>query len=392
MLDDSRRRTGHRHEDYAPAPRATAARHAIYSANLVLLILAVAGPVTGSRLFPGARDPAGRWRGTVLLWRSALGEQDWTDLALALNLRRTWAGSPRDLEISLAGATPRPPEPVDLYWHFWYPPDHPKRGRLAVAPQLLGRAGSQAGPLGRHQRLDDPARHGARIPLAGTRPHDVPQRRRRPGHLGRPRPDRAEPAAGAGARDEERGARDELAALYRRLESVFDPPPTWDAEHRDRAITLTLQHLRADAARLPALDVARYLRATLTEGSRGREILALVPDIAAAVLPGLDDRAELPGLRALLEAIAAFARQAVADLDAAGCPPTAAPGRDRQRRGSSRSSGSEYPFPSGLWPDDPRLLRAVTYRARPAQRGRRPGQLPAAPGGTRRAGRAPACS
>ena len=74
VLDDGQHRTGHRHDGYAPAPLATAHRHGIYSANLVLLILAVGGPVTGSALFPGARDPAGRWRGTVLLWRSALGE------------------------------------------------------------------------------------------------------------------------------------------------------------------------------------------------------------------------------------------------------------------------------------------------------------------------------
>ena len=366
VLDDSRRRTGHRHEDYAPAPRATAGRHAIYSANLVLLILAVGGRVTGSQLFPGARDPAGRWRGTVLLWRSALGEQDWTDLALALNLRRTWAGAPRNLEISLAGATPRPPEPVDLYWHFWYPPDHPKRGRLAwhrgYWEELDHKLDLSAGTN------DSMIRHAMEPVFRWLGPGLMTFRGTGDGPATSVAHDLIELSLrrGAAPRGEERG--EELAALYRRLESVFDLPPTWDAEHRDRAITLTLQHLRADADRLPALDVARYLRATLTQGGRGREILALVPDIAAAVLPGLDDRAELPGLRALLEAMAAFARQAVADLDArAGADPgtpTADLGTGGTGGGSGSGSGSgEYPFPAGLWPDDPRLLRAVSYPA-----------------------------
>jgi hypothetical protein len=338
VLDDSRRRTGHRHEDYAPAPRATAARHAIYSANLVLLILAVAGPVTGSQLFPGARDPAGRWRGTVLLWRSALGEQDWTDLALALNLRRTWAGSPRNLEISLAGATPRPPEPVDLYWHFWYPPDHPKRGRVAwhrgYWEELDHKLDLSAGTN------DSMIRHAMEPVFRWLGPGLMTFRSAGDGPATSVAHDLIELSLrrGAAASGEERG--EELAALYRRLESVFDPPPTWDAEHRDRAITLTLQHLRADAARLPALDVARYLRATLTQGGRSREILALVPDIAA------DPRT-----------------------------PIAQAGTS----GSGSGSGSgEYPFPAGLWPDDPQLLRAVTHRA--SQLGEAGGEAHAAVG------------
>jgi hypothetical protein len=373
VLGDSRRRTGHRYEDYAPAPRATAARHAVYSANLVLLILAVTGPLTGTRLFPEARDPAGRWRGLVLLWRSALGEQDWTDLALALDLRRTWAGSPRGLEISLAGATPRPPEPVDLYWHFWYPPDHPERGRLewhrGYWDELDHKLDLSSGTN------DSMIRHAMEPVFRWLGPGLMTFRSDGDGPATSVAHDLIELSlrwaagggAGADGADADGAAADaELAALYRRLESVFDPPPTWDAEHRDRAIGLTLQHLRADAARLPAVDVARYLRATLTQGLRGREILALVPEVAAAALAGLDDSAELPGLRALLAAIAAFAAQAVAALDrrGPGVPATAA-GTGRGRYAGPAASGGSAgdPFPAGLWPDDPRLLRAVTYRA-----------------------------
>ncbi len=59
VLADSRQRTGHKHADYAPAALPTAARHGIYSANLVLLILALNPSVTASRLFGGAPRPGG---------------------------------------------------------------------------------------------------------------------------------------------------------------------------------------------------------------------------------------------------------------------------------------------------------------------------------------------
>jgi hypothetical protein len=310
----------------------------------------VGGPVTGSRLFPGARDPGGRWRGTVLLWRSALGEQDWTDLALALDLRRTWDGSPRDLEISLAGPTPRPPEPVDLYWHFWYPPDHPKRGRLewhrGYWDELDHKLDLSAGTN------DSMIRHAMEPVFRWLGPGLMTFRSAGDGPATSVAHDLIELSLRRTAGGSSDADGEELAALYRRLESVFDPPPTWDAEHRDRAITLTLQHLRADAARLPALDVARYLRATLTQGFRGRGILALVPEVAAAALAGLDDRAERPGLRSLLEAIAVFAGQAVASLDEPG----------RAEPATDGGSPYSFPNPAGLWPDDRGLLRAVTYR------------------------------
>ncbi len=102
VLTDSRARTEHRYPGYEPAPLPTAARHGIYSANLVLLILSLTPSVPASRLFPHSPDPAGAWHRQALLWRSSLTEPDWTDLALALNIRHTWAGSERDLDISLA--------------------------------------------------------------------------------------------------------------------------------------------------------------------------------------------------------------------------------------------------------------------------------------------------
>jgi hypothetical protein len=355
VLDDSQRRTGHRHDGYAPAPLPTAARHGIYSANVVLLILTVASlepprPVTASQLFPGAADAPGRWHHTALLWRAALAERDWTDLALALRIRHTWAGPARELEISLEDEPYAQPEEVDPYWHHGRPPSDSARGQWTWyqrywpdLPYKMDMSGGTNDATVRHALEpvfrwlgtsittframgDGPATSVAHdlISLALLRAASCPD--------------------------------DDLAALYRRLESVFDPPPDWSSETAERAILLTLQFLRADAARLPAVDVTRYLCGTLTLGSHGREILALVPEIATAVLPALRDDEELPGLRALLTAIAAFVRDAVGKLDGSrGGPAEAEPDGDGTR--------ATWPDLAGLYPDNPELLLAVTHPA-----------------------------
>jgi hypothetical protein len=114
VFDASEARTEHRYSAYRPAPLATSSRHGIYSANLVLLILALEPSLSARRLFRTCvpfSDPPGMWHRRVLLWRSAMTEPDWTDLALALAIRRTWLDDARDLEISLAQAPPPTPSP-----------------------------------------------------------------------------------------------------------------------------------------------------------------------------------------------------------------------------------------------------------------------------------------
>ncbi|MGD0069405.1 MAG: hypothetical protein ABSB76_39035, partial [Streptosporangiaceae bacterium] len=118
-------RTEHHYSAYRPAPIPTSSRHGIYGANLVLLILSLESRVTASRLFRASQlynDPPGMWHRRVLLWRSAMTEPDWTDLALALRILHTWEGDSRDLEISLAAAPLTSPEAIDPYWHYRYPP------------------------------------------------------------------------------------------------------------------------------------------------------------------------------------------------------------------------------------------------------------------------------
>jgi hypothetical protein len=128
VLTESTSRTDHHHASYRPTGLAISSRHGIYSANLVLLILALRESVTASELFPESVDPPGTWHRRVLLWRSALTEPGWTELALALDVRHTWNETARELEIRLCSDRPSQPEPVDPYWLYRYPPSHEHRG------------------------------------------------------------------------------------------------------------------------------------------------------------------------------------------------------------------------------------------------------------------------
>jgi hypothetical protein len=275
VLADSRQRTGHKHADYTPAALPTAARHGIYSANLVLLILSLNPSVTASRLFGGGRDPAGRWKGLALLWRSALYEQDWTDLALALWLRRFWAEGSRDLEIGLCHGDRKPPEPVDLYWHYWFAPDDPRRdGRLAwyrpYADELNHKMDLAAGTndsVLRHalEPLFDlvgnsvmafasdggPATSMAHdlITLCLIRTPDCPD--------------------------------DRLAEAYERLMRLGLFAPFRDLQSQ-RLARLILSLLRADFRRLPAETVGHYL--VDLRVPEDPEIMSAVADVAAAAM------------------------------------------------------------------------------------------------------------
>jgi hypothetical protein len=279
VLDDSRRRTGHRHEDYAPASLETAQRHGIYCANLVLLILTLTGPLAGSQLFPGSPDPSGRWRAMVLLWRSALNEPDWTDLALALSIRRRWTGELRELEISLAAELGWLSAPVDLYWHYRYPPDDPRRGDAQWSraywdeiDHKLDLSGGTTDAVVRHAlepvfRWLGPAVmafQGIGDGPATSLAHDLLKLCLLP---------RAGESGG------------ELTALYRRLRWVWNPA-RWRTVGGDHAATLVLRILRTDAARIPAIDVAEILVLANISAAREQDlgVLALIPEVAVAAL------------------------------------------------------------------------------------------------------------
>lgn len=127
LFVDSAFRAEHRLAAYEPVARPVYARHGLYSMNLLLLILCLEPAVQASDLFRDDPDPGGAWHRRALLWRSSLNEQEWTDLALALQVNYMWGDQDRDLKVSLA-EDPRPePEPVDLYWHFGVQPGDPRR-------------------------------------------------------------------------------------------------------------------------------------------------------------------------------------------------------------------------------------------------------------------------
>jgi hypothetical protein len=313
VLDDSGRRTGHRHEDYAPAPLATARRHGIYCANLVLLILTLTGPLAGSQLFPGSPDPSGRWRGMTLLWRSALNEPDWTDLALALSIRRMWTGERRDLQISLTAEPSSLSGPVDLYWHYRYPPDDPRRGgaRWSRAywdeiDHKLDLSGGTNDAVLRHAlepvfRWLGPAVmafQGIGDGPATSLAHDLLELCILP---------RAGKSGG------------ELIALYRRLRWVWNPA-RWRTAGGDHAAALVLRVLLTDVARIPAMEVAEILVPASMNAAREQDlgVLALIPQVAAAALAvGAEDDGQRP------------ARVVLAGTAVAAAIAVAAPGRRR---------------------------------------------------------------
>ncbi|WP_127502890.1 NACHT domain-containing protein [Actinoplanes solisilvae] len=101
---------------YRPSDVTVTGRHAAWSANLVLLIVLVGGPVTAKELFPAASDGVAWWRQTGLLWRGQLATEGWNGLVHSLQVSREWDGDRRVLWIGLADDGPVPP--IDLDWAY----------------------------------------------------------------------------------------------------------------------------------------------------------------------------------------------------------------------------------------------------------------------------------
>lgn len=128
LFDASRFRAEHRLVAYEPVARPVFVRHGMYSLNLLLLLLALRPVVHAGDLFRADADPGDAWSRSVLLWRSVIEEQDWSDLARAVAFGYVWDGPRRDLEVRLAPEPPEPAPPVDLHWHYGIPPGDPRRG------------------------------------------------------------------------------------------------------------------------------------------------------------------------------------------------------------------------------------------------------------------------
>jgi hypothetical protein len=251
-------RTEHHYSAYRPAPIPTSSRHGVYGANLVLLILSLEPAVSAARLFRAFHpysDPPGLWHRRVLLWRSAMTEPDWTDLALALRIRHTWAGDSRDLEISLAEIPHTNPETIDAYWHYHYPPSDQGRDQAqwhrpywaAIFHKMDISSGTNDSavrhavePMFRRIGASVTTFHGSADGGASSVAHDLT-------HLWLSRTLDADGS--------------DLADAYDRLSIVFGSQPLWDVQMQVDAAKLVLDFLQLDVARLPAATVIRYLKA-----------------------------------------------------------------------------------------------------------------------------------
>jgi hypothetical protein len=111
------------HPGYGPHLTAPA-RYAAYSANLLLLTVLVAGPVTGGELFPGTPIPVNAWHRHSMLWRSQFTGERWASLAAALSLERIWHAGEREVKVALG---PWDPPHPDAYWIHLFPPGDERR-------------------------------------------------------------------------------------------------------------------------------------------------------------------------------------------------------------------------------------------------------------------------
>lgn len=306
VLTESTFRTEHRHADYQPAALATSSRHGIYSANLVLLILAVKEIVTASELFPGSEDPARDWNRRVLLWRSALSEPGWTDLALAMSVRHTWDGTIRDLEIRLST---EPPEPPDPYWLYRYPPGHQSRGQISWYRPYWSQV---------HHKMD----------VAGGTNDSVIQHALEPffrwlGPAVTSFSGVGDGSATSLAHDllnlwlsSTLSRQDNLPVVYERLRVWAGGIPPWDAETLRHVRTLVLDCLRSDASRLPATTVARILDCMIPKVPAGEQAADfpeqhghLILETALAALSAAPGREQRADLSAIIAETAAALRQ-----------------------------------------------------------------------------------
>jgi hypothetical protein len=126
------------YEGYEPTKHDVVARHAIYSANLLILLLFAADrPIFAADTLRGYRDVIGRWRSLALLWRSQLGIGGWENLVRMLSVIRVQREHGLDIEICLA---PQDPGDLDkrfgmLDWQLMHTLDESSRDAVFLARQ-----------------------------------------------------------------------------------------------------------------------------------------------------------------------------------------------------------------------------------------------------------------
>jgi hypothetical protein len=103
---------------YEPRRLGVPARHAAYTANLVLLAAYLGGAVTGADLFGADADRPGAWHAEALLWRSQLSSEDWSSVVDALRLERILDPADGAREVRASPGHSRLPGPIDPRWTY----------------------------------------------------------------------------------------------------------------------------------------------------------------------------------------------------------------------------------------------------------------------------------
>ena len=107
---------------YEPLALTVTARHAAWSANLVILAVLADGEVTGTQLFPDAPDQAGAWRAEAMIWRSQLAGYGWEGLHETIDLDRVWDSQRREIRLRPRSA-PFSLNAPEISWAFDISPD-----------------------------------------------------------------------------------------------------------------------------------------------------------------------------------------------------------------------------------------------------------------------------
>ena len=74
------------YQQYLPSRRSLVARHAVYAANLLTLILASSGSVTASELWEARDNPIRRWQSQAYLWKACLSYTSWSALIRSITV------------------------------------------------------------------------------------------------------------------------------------------------------------------------------------------------------------------------------------------------------------------------------------------------------------------
>jgi hypothetical protein len=114
-----------RYDEYQPDIVSVPGRHAVYSANLLLLIVLASGAVSAAELLPDQPDPIQDWYKISSLWRAQLPLEGWLLLSDQLMITRGWDGERRNLLVE--PTTRERVEPFEPYWAYSISPINQNR-------------------------------------------------------------------------------------------------------------------------------------------------------------------------------------------------------------------------------------------------------------------------